>query len=151
MTQNGLVKEMSIHQVKHGETLVIEGPARIVVDDGELTLLGASLRKGDVLIIKKSRHVAIEGVTDSKLKISLGGGAHVDLLYTSTIPLEWKELAETLKKYTTPFRAVFFGEFSVSLLADFAVWGICSLSARKTLCLISSRINSSKGDVPAAD
>ncbi|MFX1518471.1 MAG: Clp1/GlmU family protein [Promethearchaeota archaeon] len=101
---------MSIHQVKHGETLVIEGPARIVVDEGELMLIGAPLLKGDALIIKKSRHVAIEGVTDSKLKISLGVGAHVDLLDTSTIPLEWKELAETLKEHTLPFRAVFFGD-----------------------------------------
>jgi len=130
VTQKGLVEEMSIHQVKHGQTLVIEGPARIVVDDGELTLIGAPLQKGDALVIKKSRHVAIEGIIDSKLKISLGVGAHVDLLNISTIPLEWKELAETLNKRIIPFRAVFFGDVDtgkttfVTYLANlFYQWG----------------------------
>jgi polynucleotide 5'-hydroxyl-kinase GRC3/NOL9 len=131
VTRKGLVKEMSIHQVKHDETLVIEGPARIVVDDGELTLIGAPLRKNDALIIKKSRHVAIEGVTDSTLKISLGAGAHVDLLNMSTIPLEWKDLAENLKKHTLPFRVLLLGDvdtgkttFSQYLANLFCQWGI---------------------------
>jgi polynucleotide 5'-kinase involved in rRNA processing len=101
---------LSVHKIKRGDTLIIEGPAHIVVDNGELTHIGAPLRPGDDIIIKKSRHVAVEGVTDSILKISLGAGASVDLLNTSTIPLEWKELADTLKKHSLPFRAVFLGD-----------------------------------------
>ncbi len=110
--------------------IIVEGPARIVVDEGELTLIGAPIRKGDAIIVKKSRHVAVEGITDSTLKISLGASASVDLLNTSTIPLEWKELAETLNKRILPFRAVFFGDVDtgkttfVTYLANlFYQWG----------------------------
>ncbi|WP_287585391.1 Clp1/GlmU family protein [Candidatus Borrarchaeum sp.] len=121
---------MSIHKIKSGKTLIVEGPARIVVDEGELTLIGAPIRQGDAIVIKKSRHVAMEGATDSTLKISLGASAHVDLLNTSSIPLEWKELAETLNKHILPFCAVFFGDVDtgkttfVTYLANlFYQWG----------------------------
>ena len=63
---------MSIHKIRSGETLIVEGPARIVVDEGELTLIGAPIRQGDNIIVKKSRHVAVEGITESTLTISLG-------------------------------------------------------------------------------
>jgi len=123
---------VSIHKIKSGETLIVEGPARIVVDEGELTIIGAPIRQGDAIIVKKSRHVALEGTTDSILKISLGASASasVDLLNTSTIPLEWTELAETLNKRILPFRAVFFGDVDtgkttfVTYLANlFYQWG----------------------------
>jgi len=121
---------VSIHKIRSQETIIVEGPARIVVDEGELTLIGAPIRQGDVIIVKKSRHVAVEGTTDSTLKISLGVSAHVDLLNTSTIPLEWKELAETLNKGILPFRALFFGDVDtgkttfVTYLANlFYQWG----------------------------
>ncbi|MFX1465173.1 MAG: Clp1/GlmU family protein [Promethearchaeota archaeon] len=121
---------MSIHKIKSGETLIVEGPARIVVDEGELTLIGAPIRQGDTIIVKKSRHVAVEGTIDSTLKISLGASARVDLLNTSTIPIEWKEFAETLNKRIIPFRAVFFGDVDtgkttfVTYLANlFYQWG----------------------------
>ena len=127
-------ENLSIHKIKQGETLVVEGPARIMLEDGELTLIGAPIRQGDKpLIVKKSRQVALEGVTDSILKISLGVGAQVELLDTSTIPLEWKELAETLKKHSLPFRAIFLGDvdtgkttFVMYLGNLFCQWGMKS-------------------------
>lgn len=124
-------RKLSIHKLKRGKTLVVEGPARIVIEDGELALIGAPIRQGGDIIVKKSRHIAVDAVTDSTLRISLGAGANVDLLNTSTIPLEWKKFAEDLKNHTLPFRSLFFGDVDtgkttfVTYLGNlFCQWGI---------------------------
>lgn len=85
-----------------GKTLLISGPASLVLIDGEAEVLGAPIEKEERLLVREARQIPVEAMTDSVLRISLGEVASRSELKGTTIPNSWVTLADAALELSNP-------------------------------------------------
>ena len=90
-----LIKTARTIRAEAGKTLVIAGPASFELTDGEASILGAPLNSA-ANIVPRGKQTPVEIHSPSSFRISLGGGASVEELDGSTIPLSWREAGSAL-------------------------------------------------------
>jgi len=85
-----------------GTTLLVSGPASLMLIDGEAEVLGAPIEKEEKLLVREEKQIPIEAVTDSIIQISLGDVASCTEIQGTTIPSSWKSLAEATLEMPNP-------------------------------------------------
>ncbi len=85
-----------------GNTLLISGPASLVLIDGEAEVLGAPIEKEERLLVREARQIPVEAMTDSIIQISLGEVASHSELKGTTIPISWMTLANAALELSNP-------------------------------------------------
>ena len=72
--------------LEKGKTLLVEGPASVVVKGGKITALGTLLPVGKVIVVRKGKALPFEVEEDGQLNVTTGGDRGPLLLDGSTIP-----------------------------------------------------------------
>ncbi len=81
--------------LRAGEVLRVSGPARIVVDDGEIVLVGAKYTRGASLVIHELRSYGLKALTDTKLSIVVGSGGSFERVSSEDEVIDvWLEMAD---------------------------------------------------------
>ena len=83
-------------EARSGEFYLLEGALKARVVRGEAEVCGARLEEGEEFIVVAGRATALEALSDLRLEVRLGEGAKVERS-ASTIPREWRGLAEELE------------------------------------------------------
>jgi len=100
-------------EVKAGKKLRVEGPASILVRDGEIEALGKILRARERLTIPKSKVVFVTALEDSTVELSLGEEGKFEELEEMALPYEWREAIEKIASMSPPVRLLILGGVDV--------------------------------------
>ncbi|HZY46761.1 MAG TPA: Clp1/GlmU family protein, partial [Candidatus Bathyarchaeia archaeon] len=80
------------------KTLLIDGPASVVLQHGTASILGARIRGGITLPIPKHRRIPIETSGEAIFQVWLGENGSFRQVKGSTIPTSWQEAAGTISR-----------------------------------------------------
>ncbi|KYH38811.1 MAG: hypothetical protein AYL30_002940 [Candidatus Hecatellales archaeon B24] len=83
-------------KVEAGETLMVSGPASTMLLEGEAHILGAPLRPGERVTIRRWRLLPVYAVENCRVKVELGSEGSLDKHDGSTIPEDWWRAASRI-------------------------------------------------------
>ena len=84
------------------KSLLVEGPASVVLQEGRVTALGARLPLGRIVVIRKGKALPLEAEEEARLKVNVNSG-HVPLLLdSSTIPESWMRAISQIESERIP-------------------------------------------------
>ncbi|MCW4019989.1 MAG: Clp1/GlmU family protein [Candidatus Bathyarchaeota archaeon] len=88
-------------KVEKEKTLLVDGPARIQLLSGKATVLGARVKAGEQVVVRRGKRMVLEALRGCKVELILGGSASYTQIDGSSIPPSWKEAVdEILSKET---------------------------------------------------
>jgi len=77
-----------------GQTLIVEGAARIQIIEGNAEIFGAPFSQKEQLVVQRFKSLSIEALTPLKLEIVLGTDGKANYVEKSTISPIWKKVGE---------------------------------------------------------
>jgi polynucleotide 5'-hydroxyl-kinase GRC3/NOL9 len=93
-----------------GRTVLISGPASVVLTNGNVAALGFQLPLRKKIIIRKNKAIPFEAEEDSTLEIVLSDDASIEEIDGSTIPGSWKATVESILKLPKPCTVLVIGD-----------------------------------------
>ncbi|MEM2936141.1 MAG: Clp1/GlmU family protein, partial [Candidatus Bathyarchaeia archaeon] len=87
-----------------GKTLLIDGPASLLLLKGNVSILGATLKVGERIVIREGKRLPLEIKKTSVLDLRMGENASLTEVDGSTIPPSWRDSSEAIlsnKKFMT--------------------------------------------------
>jgi polynucleotide 5'-hydroxyl-kinase GRC3/NOL9 len=88
--------------IEKGKTLLIGGPASIVIVSGKISALGAPLSANSPLIVRAGRSIPLLAEEDTTINLTLGEGATSEEIAGDTVPEDWKVSAENVVHHKKP-------------------------------------------------
>ena len=85
-----------LHELSPNNTLLVRGPASIVLLDGQASILGAAIQLHQRTSVMDEKRLPIETAQHANLEITLGKSAEIFEVQGSTIPHSWALAAEAL-------------------------------------------------------
>jgi len=85
-----------ILKVGKGNTLLVDGPARVHLLSGTASVLGALAKTGDSLIVRKGKRMPFEAIGNSSVELTLGDPASYVEMDGSSIPSSWREAVKEI-------------------------------------------------------
>ncbi|MBS7644099.1 hypothetical protein KEJ26_05965 [Candidatus Bathyarchaeota archaeon] len=82
--------------IEKGKTLLVGGPASIVILNGKISALGATLTKNNQLLVRRGRSLPFFAEENAIVNLTLGEGATTEEIDGDTIPEDWKASAEKI-------------------------------------------------------
>ncbi|MEM1606550.1 MAG: Clp1/GlmU family protein [Candidatus Bathyarchaeia archaeon] len=83
-------------KIERGKTLLVDGPACIILHSGSMRSFGAPVKAGDHLVVRWGRRIPFEAIEDSQVEIFLGNAASFNIIDEDPIPSSWKEAASKI-------------------------------------------------------
>lgn len=80
------------------KTLLVRGPASIVLLDGQTSILGATIQPHQRITIMNEKQIPIEATQRANLEIVLGKSGGIFEIQGSTIPPSWAVAAQSLRE-----------------------------------------------------
>ena len=85
--------------IREGKALLVDGPACVTLHSGTMTALGARIKVGDYIVVRRGKRIPLRAIKPSEVELLLGNPATYSMIDDDPIPLSWKEAAErTLSK-----------------------------------------------------
>lgn len=91
------------------KTLLVDGPASVEVLSGKTSVLGATIKRGEKLIIRQGKRVPFEINKRIVFNLMLGNGASFEEIDGSTIPFSWKTALSEIFSLRRPVTVVVMG------------------------------------------
>ena len=110
-----------------GKTLLVDGPASIILLSGEVEILGAPIEPNIKMVIRKGKRVPFEVKQRAELDLTLGENATVNEAEASTIPTPWESAANTVLSHEKPVVVMVMGD------VDLGKTSFCTYLANKAL------------------
>jgi polynucleotide 5'-hydroxyl-kinase GRC3/NOL9 len=99
-----------IRTVEKGKTLLIDGPASVIVTSGKVEVFCFVVGDASKVVIREGKRLPFVVEEKATFDISLGENANVEEVDGNTIPTSWtKSFEELLKIQTTPATAMVLG------------------------------------------
>lgn len=95
--------------IEKDKTLLIDGPASVEVLSGKTNVLGATVRKGEKLVVREGKRVPFETNKRTVFDLMLGNEASSEEIEGSTIPSSWKEALTEIFSLQRPVTVVVMG------------------------------------------
>jgi polynucleotide 5'-hydroxyl-kinase GRC3/NOL9 len=95
--------------VEKGKTVLVNGPASVVLVEGRVTVLGSTISEGEKIVVRKGRTVPFEAEEESILDVFLGLKADAQEIHGSTIPESWKQALDEILTRPKPLTAFIVG------------------------------------------
>lgn len=77
--------------VSKGNTLLVDGPARVHILAGRASVLGALPETGDSIVVRKGKRTPFDALRNSRVELTLGDSASYSEIEGSSIPSSWRE------------------------------------------------------------
>lgn len=110
-----------------GKTLLVDGPASVILLSGEVEILGAPIELDIKMVIRKGKRVPLEVKQRAELDLMLGENATVNEAEASTTPPPWKSAANTVLSHEKPVVVMVMGD------VDSGKTSFCTYLANKAL------------------
>lgn len=85
--------------VEHGKTLLVDGPAAVLVVSGKAEVLGFPVKDTRKIVIREGKRLPFFVAETASFEISLGENASVEEVDGNTIPPSWVEAVGVLKGF----------------------------------------------------
>ncbi len=95
--------------VEKDKTLLVDGPASVEVLSGKTNVLGATIKRGEKLIIREGKRVPFETGKRTVFDLILGNGASSEEINGSTIPSSWETALAEILSLRTPITVMVMG------------------------------------------
>jgi polynucleotide 5'-hydroxyl-kinase GRC3/NOL9 len=96
--------------VENGKTLLVDGPASVIVTSGKVEVFGSIVGGASKVVIREGKRLPFAVEEKATFDISLGENASVEEVDGNTIPSSWvKSFEEILKIQSTPVTAIVLG------------------------------------------
>jgi polynucleotide 5'-hydroxyl-kinase GRC3/NOL9 len=95
--------------VGEGKTVLVSGPASVVLVKGRVTVLGSTISEDDKIVVRKGRTVPFESEEESVLDVVLGMKGEMWEISGSTIPASWKRTFDEIRARPKPLTACIVG------------------------------------------
>jgi polynucleotide 5'-hydroxyl-kinase GRC3/NOL9 len=82
--------------LKKGATLLLDGPAKMQLRTGELSVLGAPVNISEQVIVRRGKRLPFEALVDSRIELALGDSASYTIEDVSSIPPSWRSSVEKI-------------------------------------------------------
>jgi polynucleotide 5'-hydroxyl-kinase GRC3/NOL9 len=99
-----------IRTVENGKTLLVDGPASVIVTSGKVEVFGSIVSGTSKVVIREGKRLPFVVEEKATFNISLGENASAEEVDGNTIPSSWvKSFEELLKIQSTPVTAIVLG------------------------------------------
>lgn len=95
--------------VEKGKTLLVDGPASVVLLTGNVSVLGAALKVGEKNVIREGKRVAFEVKRGATFDLTLGENASFEEVNGSTIPPSWENATKEIMSHKSPMAVTVMG------------------------------------------
>jgi len=133
-------------EARAGDFYLLEGPLKARVLKGEVEVCGARLREREEFVVVAGRAATLQALTDLRLELRRGEGARVERA-PSTIPAEWRSLAEEVEGLRGPFMVVGGVDVGKTFLSTFLSNRL--LEAGRRVAVVDSDVGQSSIGPPA--
>ena len=82
--------------VEAGKTLLVDGPTSVTLLTGDVEILGAKLRTGSRMIIRKSKRVPFYAATKAEFDVLAGEKGSANEVEGNSIPESWQKAVKTV-------------------------------------------------------
>ena len=109
--------------LEKGKTLLVDGPARVHLQSGKASVLGAQVEGGEQLVVRRGKCMPILGLVDCKVDLTLGENASQTIHGENTIPSSWLQATEKILACEEPTTVLVVGS------VDCGKTGFCTFLA----------------------
>ncbi len=96
--------------IDSGNTLLVDGPASVMVTSGKVKVFGSTLGSASKVVIREGKRLPFAVEEKATFEISLGENANVEEVEGDTIPPSWvKSFEELVENQTKPVTAIVLG------------------------------------------
>jgi len=92
-----------------GKTLLIDGPASLLLLKGNVSILGATLKVGERIVIREGKRLPLEVKEPSVLDLRMGENASLTEVDGSTIPPSWRDASQGIISNKKPMTVMVLG------------------------------------------
>ncbi|MEM3013108.1 MAG: Clp1/GlmU family protein [Candidatus Bathyarchaeia archaeon] len=89
-------------KVERGKTLLVDGPARIQLNVGKLSVLGTLVEPKEQIVVRRGKRMPLESIVDCEVELALGDSASYTIIEGDAIPTSWKQAAEKILSRGAP-------------------------------------------------
>ncbi len=97
------------HVVEKGKTLLVDGPASMLLLSGEIDVLGAVLEVGKKFVIREGKRVPLEVKKKAAFDLMLGEDASFEEIDGQTIPPSWENASKDIFSLGKPVTVMVIG------------------------------------------
>jgi polynucleotide 5'-hydroxyl-kinase GRC3/NOL9 len=131
--------------LESGKTLLIDGPAAVMIKSGKATVFGCPVNSGQRTVIREGKRAAFEVEVTASFEIFAGEHASAETYDGKTMPVAWSQIMETLlKAEKPPFLTLVIGG------TDTGKTSLCTYLANRLICL-GKRVAVIDGDIGQSD
>ncbi len=109
--------------LEKGKTLLVDGPARVHLRSGKVSVLGAQVEGGEHLVVRRGKCMPILGLVDCEVELTLGENASHTMHGENTIPSSWLQATEKILAREEPTTVLVVGS------VDCGKTGFCTFLA----------------------
>jgi polynucleotide 5'-hydroxyl-kinase GRC3/NOL9 len=97
------------HVVEKGKTLLVNGPASVSLLSGKISILGASLKTGEKIVIREGKRIPFGVMKKATFDLMLGEGASFEEIDGGTVPPSWENAVEKILSLRKPVTVMVLG------------------------------------------
>ncbi len=105
------------------KTLLVDGPARVHLRSGKVSVLGAQVENGEQIVVRRGKRMPITGLVDCEVELILGENASHTIVEENTIPSSWLQASEKILAQKEPTTVLVVGS------VDCGKTGFCTFLA----------------------
>jgi polynucleotide 5'-hydroxyl-kinase GRC3/NOL9 len=109
--------------LEKGKTLLVDGPARVHLRSGKVSVLGAQVKVGEQIVVRRGKCMPILGLVNCKVELILGESASHTINSENTIPSSWLQASEKILTHKEPTAVLVIGS------VDCGKTGFCTFLA----------------------
>jgi len=129
--------------VDKGKTLLVDGPASVIIQSGEVEVLGASLKTGVKVVIREGKRIPFEIKEKAEFDLALGERAVVNEVEGSTIPVSWEKAVDEVVDREKPVTVMVVGGVDSGKTSFCAYLANRVLKDRRSVALIDADLGQS--------
>jgi len=135
--------------VDKGKTLLVDGPASVIIQTGEVEVLGAPLKTGVKVVIREGKRIPLEIKEKAEFDLTLGERAVVNEVEGSTIPVSWEKAADEVLSREKPVTAMVMGGIDSGKTSFCAYLANRALKERRNVTIVDADLGQSDVGPPS--
>jgi polynucleotide 5'-hydroxyl-kinase GRC3/NOL9 len=136
--------------VEKGKTLLVDGPASVILLSGEAEILGARFRRGLKMVIRGGKRMPFLVTSSAEFDVLLGDKGAANLFDGSTIPASWEAcVRKVLEKNDKPIIAMIAGAIDVGKTSFCAYLTNMALKRKQRVAIVDADLGQSDVGPPS--
>ncbi|MBS7614983.1 hypothetical protein KEJ18_04555, partial [Candidatus Bathyarchaeota archaeon] len=132
-----------ILKVERGKTLLVDGPARIQLSSGKLSVLGASVEHKEQIVVRRGKRMPLEPLIESEVDLALGDSASYTVSEVNAVPSSWKQAAEKIFCRNDPTTVLVVGGVDCGKTAFCTYLANSSLAKKSKIAIVDGDLGQS--------